>query len=639
MGGYHNFPNEIASIRLNTDGSQDLNYAGNGLNPVVPTGNAAVKGAVVSPDGFHFVISERLYLPSRAPNHKLLSIVKFDLNQGALNCNPPVARCQSVTVSYNQSDITITSSDIDNGSFMPNSPGTITISPSTFDCSHVGDQVVNMNLLDPNARAANCNATVTIQDNIGPSINCPSNMTVNTDPGQNCATVSYAMPMMTDNCGNFSAALISGPASGTCVPVYQNGGVHTVTLGGSDANNNSASCTFTITVVDNEAPIARCNDLTVNITANGYATPYVNFMSSGSQDNSQAVGFPGIVSRTLDKTSFNCGQIGNHVVSLTVTDPFNNSSSCTANVLIQDPNGACAALEYVEARCKNTQVDLDANGQASINTADINNGSVTSAGLKSVTVSPKDFTCSHIGIQQVTLTVTDTYDNISNCTADVTVSNPQLPAAICQGVVVQLDASGNGSTTALAIDNGSNHNCNTDLSLSKSDFNCSDIGVSTVSLSATDSQGKVGTCTATVTVEDKIKPVISCQSTSLSLDANGLATLEIGDVDNGSYDVCSNINTVLSKTSFDCSNLGSNSVVMTITDASQNSNTCTVTVLVEDQVYPQISCPANVSLSNDPGKCSRMLTYITPIGTDNCSPNTVIYFKPDRLPVYQTFGI
>ncbi|MEZ5022241.1 MAG: hypothetical protein R2728_03065 [Chitinophagales bacterium] len=74
---------------------------------------------------------------------------------------------------------------------------------------------------------------------------------------------------------------------------------------------------------------------------------------------------------------------------------------------------------------------------------------------QSLVLSQTEFVCSEVGGNTVTLTVTDNNNNVSTCTATVTVEDNVAPVATCQDVTVQLDASGNGSTTATAVDNGS----------------------------------------------------------------------------------------------------------------------------------------------------------------------------------------
>lgn len=55
-----------------------------------------------------------------------------------------------------------------------------------------------------------------------------------------------------------------------------------------------------------------------------------------------------------------------------------------------------------------------------------------------------------------------------------------------------------------------------------------------------------------------------------------------------------------------------------ITDASGNTTSCSFTVTVNDTEFPVIACPANIVQANDPGNCSAVVTYTTPVGTDNC---------------------
>ena len=94
----------------------------------------------------------------------------------------------------------------------------------------------------------------------------------------------------------------------------------------------------------------------------------------------------------------------------------------------------------------------------------------------------------------VTLTVTDNNDNVSTQTAIVTVEDNVNPIALTQAVTVQLDASGNGSTTAVLVDNGSNDACGIQsLVLSKTDFSCANVGANTVTLTVTDNNGNVST--------------------------------------------------------------------------------------------------------------------------------------------------
>ncbi len=88
------------------------------------------------------------------------------------------------------------------------------------------------------------------------------------------------------------------------------------------------------------------------------------------------------------------------------------------------------------------------------------------------------------------------------------------PTAICQDIIVQLNAAGTVTIVATDIDNGSTDNIGiASYSIDIDTFTCADVGVGgpvTVTLTVTDAAGNSDTCTATITVEDNIDPVITC---------------------------------------------------------------------------------------------------------------------------------
>lgn len=98
-----------------------------------------------------------------------------------------------------------------------------------------------------------------------------------------------------------------------------------VTLTATDAYGNVSSCTSLINVVDNTAPTAICQDLNIQLDANGMATIAEDAVNNGSFDN---------CSYTIDTdvTSFTSADIGANAVVMTVTDASGNASSCTATV-------------------------------------------------------------------------------------------------------------------------------------------------------------------------------------------------------------------------------------------------------------------------------------------------------------------
>ncbi|MCW0485082.1 HYR domain-containing protein, partial [Prolixibacteraceae bacterium A06] len=125
----------------------------------------------------------------------------------------------------------------------------------------------------------------------------------------------------------------------------------------------------------------------------------------------------------------------------------------------------------------------------------------------------------------VVLTVTDVNGNSSTANAVVTVVDDIDPTALAQNVTIYLDADGNASTTAEAVDNGSTDNCGVaSLALDVTDFTCAHVGQNNVVLTVTDVNGNSSTANAVVTVVDDIDPTALAQNVTIYLDANGNAS-------------------------------------------------------------------------------------------------------------------
>ncbi|MCB0482414.1 MAG: T9SS type A sorting domain-containing protein, partial [Flavobacteriales bacterium] len=227
----------------------------------------------------------------------------------------------------------------------------------------------------------------------------------------------------------------------------------------------------------------------------------------------------------------------------------------------------------------------------------VDNGSSDACGVASLALSKTAFDCSNVGANTVTLTVTDVNNNVSTTTATVTVVDNVAPVAVAQNVTVSLDATGNGSTTAAAVDNGSSDACGVaSLSLSKTAFDCSNVGANTVTLTVTDNNGNVSTTTATVTVVDNVAPVAVAQNVTVYLDATGNGSTTAAAVDNGSSDACGVASLALSQTAFNCSHVGANAVVLTVTDNNGNVSTANATVIVVDNVAP-VAVAQNINVA------------------------------------------
>ncbi|WP_141728133.1 HYR domain-containing protein, partial [Salegentibacter salarius] len=107
------------------------------------------------------------------------------------------------------------------------------------------------------------------------------------------------------------------------------------------------------------------------------------------------------------------------------------------------------------------------------------------------------------------------------------------------------------------------------------------VGTTTVTWTVTDDSGNTATDTQLVNITDSENPVVSTQNISISLN-NGIATIQPSDINNGSYDNCGIDQLSLNKTSFTCSDVGANTVDLSVTDIHGNTSSANATVTVED---------------------------------------------------------
>ncbi|MBN4083042.1 gliding motility-associated C-terminal domain-containing protein, partial [bacterium AH-315-A23] len=219
----------------------------------------------------------------------------------------------------------------------------------------------------------------------------------------------------------------------------------------------------------------------------------------------------------------------------------------------------------------------------------IDNGSTDNCGIASITINKDTFTCSDVGENTVTLTVTDINGNSATSTSIVTIEDNIAPTVISQNITVQLDATGSARITPSQINNGSTDNCGiASITIDKDSFDCSAIGENIVTLTVTDIHGNSASAEVVVTVEDSVAPVVVAVAPfTLQLDEIGNdLTITAAEIGNGSTDNCGIASITIDKDIFTCADVGANTVILTVTDINENSATAEVIVTVEDVTAP-----------------------------------------------------
>ena len=189
-------------------------------------------------------------------------------------------------------------------------------------------------------------------------------------------------------------------------------------------------------------------------------------------------------------------------------------------------------------------------------------------------------------------------DEDCNCT-NVPITNV-LPTATCNPTVtVELNMDGVAILAAADVDNGSTDDaCGSisTLALDRTGFDCDVVNNTlTVTLTVTDNEGGMATCTADVTVEDNIAPTFTCTDITVDLDANGeyfitnsdVLTRMVQDWDDNCAPAPTNFGSGLRLITCANSTSGTFSYFFGAFDGNGQEMTCTSTITVND---PTLAC-------------------------------------------------
>lgn len=249
-----NYNYSFTLLRLNTNGTLDNSFGNGGV--AVTDLNLESGIAEIAIHNKRIFAAGNLSVPPGNTTFGLLAA--YDGSAVLLSCpgnqqqNTDLNQCYATV---NNVDPVLTPSDIPtavnykiefNGNVIEQGAGSV--SGKTFS---KGVTTVTYTLAEG---AQSCSFTVTVNDKQAPSIVCPSNVSVNTSPGQCSAlltSTAIGNATATDNCtGTITFGHSPFPPENV-FPV----GVTNIVWTATDADGNSSTCTQTITVVDNQPPV------------------------------------------------------------------------------------------------------------------------------------------------------------------------------------------------------------------------------------------------------------------------------------------------------------------------------------------------------------------------------------------------
>ncbi len=443
----------------------------------------------------------------------------------------------------------------------------------------VGTTTVVYTVSDMCGNSSTCSVDITVNDITGPICNV-ADITVQLDNNSAIITGDQFNNGSVDACTDDAVVLMVEPSTFNC----DNIGLNTVNITVTDISGNTTVCTAEVTITDDVAPVCQLQDITVQVSEGGSTSITGTMLNNGSSD---ACGDDNDLSFILSEDSFDCTDIGDNIISVTVSDLSGNTTNCSATVTVVDNTAPTCILQDIT-------ISIDANDTANIVASDLDNGSFDDCGsIVSFEAIPATLSCENLGDNLITVTVTDDSGNTTSCTATVTLEDISLPICMVQDITVNLDENGQANISASDIDNGSTAGCSDDVSFSIEPdfFACNDIGENIVTLTVTDdSNGSTSTCTATVTVVDDQAPICMLQDITVSIDENETFVIDLSALDNGTMDPCGQIvSTTSDITSLNCTDIGDNLITVTVTDNGNNVTTCQATITVVDISTPVCS--------------------------------------------------
>ncbi|MCB0544460.1 MAG: HYR domain-containing protein, partial [Saprospiraceae bacterium] len=523
--------------------------------------------------------------------------------------------------------------------------------------SYNGDQMfVTITVTDIYGNTQTCKTKLTLRDNESPTINCANvPVQLNNTPGQ-CSYFVQGFnlnPQFGDNCGPLTLTnTLTGnnTLGGTNLPL----GSTNVTWMVTDAAGNTASCAVTYVVQDNEPPVAACQGPVIDVVldGDGVAQLTVSDVNNDSWDNCGPLASKDIKRATggnfAQSVYFGCDDATNtENVILQVIDQSGNVSTCTTAVHVYDlevpvitcPNGVETTTDEDACTATVSGIHLqDVQDNCAVTIFYSISGATTASGQNDASG-----TVFNKGTSTVTYTVTDGSGNTSNCSFDVEVEDHQAPALDCAEIAGFVRSNNADQCSyevygdefdpsdfwdncpGATIRNNYNHAASLDGAVFP-------VGETMVVWTVTDASGNTTTCTSRIRVEDHQAPQIACPDPNLTqfTNNNGQCSKTILSeiLDPTYWDNCPETELshdyVTAPNTFTLAGatfpVGSTTVVWTVTDASGNQASCSITVEVSDTEAPAfLDCPTNMLAAVDVDLCSAYVNFDTPIAEDNCS--------------------
>jgi hypothetical protein len=557
----------------------------------------------------------------------------------------------------------------------------------------VGSTVFTYTATDVEGNTSVCSFTVTVKDKSTPSITCPVNeIVINSICPTQVIQDFRNTVSVNDNCPSYltiSQQHLPNPAMPSVtlesvlgVGNVVNGASFPMTFTVSDNSGNTAACTSTVRLVDNQLPLPNVTPLPDLVWDCGFAivnAPTANTNDCGPNTGLVVYGTPGGVSAVgIESLPGNPAVVtkyrvtsppGTYFITWTYVDN-NGLSTSQLQKLVINPD-----TQPPVAKCKTTltQIVLPGNSTptASITPAMIdaaggaftvngshdpsNCGPYPNTSAVTLSLSQSVFTCADFMTDTIVLTATDQAGNTATCEAAIKVIDNTPPVINNLSVPgnVTIETCANGFTPPVAQMMTATDSCGVVVTMSQSTTQTATGPahynfVITRVWTATDTYGNTATASQMITVRDIVSPMfatvnpanLTFTTSPIATNCAALTTFKIAPfvsdcapdnelsiVVNPPYFSLTDTTELLS--------VGSHTVTFTATDPVGNVSTATITLVVKDATPPTASCINGVSVGLNPnGQAVVTPQLINNQSLDNCTNPVLLQIQE----LYSTNG-
>lgn len=290
----------------------------------------------------------------------------------------------------------------------------------------VGTTTVTYVATDDEGNSSACSFDVTVNDVQDPALtSCPADISQSTDPNMCDAVVTWTEPTASDNCPGVMRTSTHSP--GDTFPL----GTTTVTYTATDVAGNFVSCSFDITITDDQDPEITCPGDTTIFTDAGMCGAIFTYTAPVGTDNCT-----GASTSKTDTTGLSSGSFfpkGTTTLEYTVNDAHGHSAVCSFSVTVVDDEDPVISCPGNQSMCATSYTGAFVTWIPPVGT-DNCPGPITTqtdgSGLTPGDTFPP-------GITTIEYTVTDSAGNTDVCSFDVTVYPKPLAefsfSTACQG--------------------------------------------------------------------------------------------------------------------------------------------------------------------------------------------------------------